>query len=232
MYGRRKPDRPLVSRRRRRGWLNPWLVTGVAVALVAGVGGIAFARTGSSGIAIGPFATLEVQSLDGSGNNKAHPTTWGVAGKPYSRVAPAHYGDGKGSQVSGPNVRSVSDRVFNDETQNVFSERVVSAWGWAFGQFMDHNIGLAQGGTGAASNITFNANDPMEKFKNNLGAIPFTRDAAAPGLVDDGLPGAPGAHGGGGHLHPLVLLPDRLGPRQRAARLLQAALGQRRVDGQ
>ena len=55
MYGRRKPDRPLVSRRRRRGWLNPWLVTGVAVALVAGVGGIAFARTGSSGIAIGPF---------------------------------------------------------------------------------------------------------------------------------------------------------------------------------
>ena len=34
MYGRRKPDRPLVSRRRRRGWLNPWLVTGVAVALV------------------------------------------------------------------------------------------------------------------------------------------------------------------------------------------------------
>ena len=181
MYGRRKPDRPLVSRRRRRGWLNPWLVTGVAVALVAGVGGIAFARTGSSGIAIGPFATLEVQSLDGSGNNKAHPTTWGVAGKPYSRVGPAHYGDGKGSQVSGPNVRSVSDRVFNDETQNVFSERVVSAWGWAFGQFMDHNIGLAQGGTGAASNITFNANDPMEKFKNNLGAIPFTRDAAAPG---------------------------------------------------
>ena len=48
MYGRRKPDRPLVSRRRRRGWLNPWLVTGVAVALVAGVGGIAFARTGST----------------------------------------------------------------------------------------------------------------------------------------------------------------------------------------
>jgi peroxidase len=180
MDGRRKPGRPIFSRRWRRGWLNPWLVTGVAVAMVGGIGGIAFARTGA-GIGVGPFATLEVQSLNGSGNNLAHPNTWGVAGQPYARVTAAHYGDGRGSMMSGPNPRAVSDRIINDVTQNIFSENAVSAWGWAFGQFMDHNIGLAQGGTGAASNIPFNANDPMEKFTDNLGVIPFTRDAAAPG---------------------------------------------------
>jgi peroxidase len=178
---RRKPGRPgiiLAKRRRGRGRLNPWLVIGVTLALVGGVGGIAFARTMTG---VGPFSTLEVQSLNGSGNNLAHPTTWGVAGQPYTRVAAAHYGDGRGSMVGGPNARAVSNRIINDVTQNVFSERAISAWGWAYGQFIDHNIGLARGGTGAASNIAFNANDPMEKFTNNLGVIPFTRDAAAPG---------------------------------------------------
>jgi Animal haem peroxidase/Cellulose binding domain len=122
---------------------------------------------------------FEVRSLDGSGNNVAHPT-WGQTNTPYSRVAPARYGDGRSTLVNGPNARMVSNRIFNDVHQNIFSEDRVSQWGWAWGQFLDHTFGLAQGGTEAA-NIAFNASDPLETFTNNLGTIALNRDEPAPG---------------------------------------------------
>jgi hypothetical protein len=123
-----------------------------------------------------PFA---VQSLDGSGNNVANPT-WGQVGSAYSRVAAANYADGHSQPVAGPNSRLVSNRIFNDDFQNIFSEHRVSQWGWTWGQFLDHTFGLAQGGTETA-NIPFNSSDPLESFSDTLGYIPFTRDAAAAG---------------------------------------------------
>jgi hypothetical protein len=64
---------------------------------------------------------LEVRSLDGGGNNRQNPT-WGLAGTQYSRVAPANYPDGRDQPVGGPNPRYVSNRVFSDLNQNLFSE--------------------------------------------------------------------------------------------------------------
>jgi hypothetical protein len=122
---------------------------------------------------------FEVESLDGSGNNQAHPT-WGKAGTNYIRVAPANYADGHSAMVAGPNVRYVSNRVFNDLGQNVFSERRVTQWGWTWGQFLDHTFGLAASGTDQA-NIPFNKADPIERFSDDIGVIPFTRTQAAPG---------------------------------------------------
>jgi hypothetical protein len=122
---------------------------------------------------------FEVRSLDGSGNNVAHPT-WGQVGTPYTRVAPARYADGLSQPVSGPNSRMVSNRIFNDVHQNVFSEERVSQWGWAWGQFLDHTFGLAEGGTQTA-NIPFNSGDPLESFTDTLGVIPFTRDQPTAG---------------------------------------------------
>src|SRR5262245_24946907 len=81
------------------------------------------------------------RALDGLGNNVAHPS-WGQAGTPYSRVAAPNYADGLGQMVSGPSPRRVSNRIFNDTGQNLFSENDVSQWGWAWGQFIDHDIGL------------------------------------------------------------------------------------------
>jgi len=122
---------------------------------------------------------FELRSLDGSGNNVAHPN-WGQVGTAYTRVAPARFADGRSQPVGGPNSRFVSNRTFNDTNQNIFSEDRVTQWGWAWGQFLDHTFGLAEGGTETA-NIAFNASDPLETFTNNLGVIPFTRDRAAPG---------------------------------------------------
>ena len=168
MDGRRIPSRPA----NRRALFNPLLVLGFALLLVVGVAGGAMAQ-------VNPLAVLEVQSLDGSGNNQAHPD-WGQLNRPYSRVAPVNYADGRTARPTGPNSRFVSNRVFNDVNQNIFSERQETQWSWTWGQFLDHTFGLAQSGT-AAVNIPFNPNDPLETFSNTLGFIPFTRDAASPG---------------------------------------------------
>ena len=144
---------------------------------------LAVAATGTAILAGAPPAQAAVpfpiENLNGAGNNAAHPT-WGQAGTAYSRVGPARYADGRSTPVTGPNSRSVSNRIFNDANQNIFSENRITQWGWTWGQFLDHTFGLAAAGTESA-NIPFNAADPMEAFSDTLGVIPFTRDAAAPG---------------------------------------------------
>ncbi|GAA1824450.1 hypothetical protein GCM10009682_50840 [Luedemannella flava] len=120
-----------------------------------------------------------IQSLNGSNNNSSNPT-WGQAGTNYSRVGNANYADNRSQPVSGPNSRFISNRIFNDSHQNIFSERRITQWGWTWGQFLDHTFGLRDG-NGTTANIPFNSADPMEEFTNTLGYIPFTRSAAAPG---------------------------------------------------
>lgn len=122
-------------------------------------------------------ARIVVPTLDGSGNNQQRPSQ-GAAGRPYTRVAAAAYADGTAAMAGGPSPRYISNRIFNDTGQNIFSARGVSQWAWAWGQFLDHTLGLAQEGTEAAD-LPFDAADPLETFTNDFGAISFTRDAAA-----------------------------------------------------
>ena len=63
---------------------------------------------------------------------------------------------------------------------DLFSPRNVSQWVWAWGQFLDHNFELAEGGSEELP-ISVNQNDPLESFSDTLGMIPFVRDAPAPG---------------------------------------------------
>ncbi|MEA2293743.1 MAG: peroxidase [Solirubrobacteraceae bacterium] len=121
-----------------------------------------------------------VRSLDGNLNNLSHPD-WGQAGTTYPRVAAANYADGRATPVSGPPVRYVSDRIFNDTAQNIFSENGVTQWGAAWGQFLDHTFGLRQETGGESAPLAFNAGDPLEAFHNDLGSMAFSRTPAAPG---------------------------------------------------
>jgi Animal haem peroxidase len=123
--------------------------------------------------------TFEARSLSGAGNNAAHPQ-WGAAGQDYQRIAPARYADGAQQMVEGPNPRYISNRVFNSLGVDLFSERDVSQWAWVWGQFLDHTFGRAEPGSEEAS-IPFDASDPLERFEDTLGVIPFARDAAAAG---------------------------------------------------
>jgi hypothetical protein len=152
------------------------LLSGVCALVTGAVTVLAGASTAQAAV---PF---EIQSLDGSGNNQANPT-WGQVGSAYSRVTAARYADGVGAPVSGPNSRFISNRFHNDVNQNIFNETRLTQWGWTWGQFLDHTFGLraATGSTATTANIPFNSGDPLEVFRNDLGVIPFTRSAAAPG---------------------------------------------------
>jgi hypothetical protein len=120
------------------------------------------------------------RTLDGSGNNVAHPT-WGQAGTQYLRVARPNYADGIGQMVSGPSPRYTSNRIFNDVGQNLFSENNISQWGWAWGQFVDHDIGLRDETPAENAAMPYDKHDPLESFSNDVGSIAFARTPAAPG---------------------------------------------------
>jgi hypothetical protein len=167
------------TRTRRRRLFATVAVTGLVAAGTV-MTGSAIAQT-TSPTAL-PF---EVQSLNGSGNNQANPD-WGLAGNDYSRVAAARYADGLGQVVDSPNARLISNRIFNDTHQNLFSERNATQWGFAWGQFLDHTFGLRLGRLpeqpdGDLAPIPFDPNDPIEEFTNDLGVIGFERSAISPG---------------------------------------------------
>ncbi|MGZ4280643.1 MAG: peroxidase family protein [Gaiellaceae bacterium] len=127
------------------------------------------------------IAPLQPRSLDGGGNNQRH-DDWGKAGTQYLRVAAPNYADGISKTAAGPPTRFVSNRIFNDVGQNLFSENGVSQWGWAWGQFIDHDIGLRDETPAESTPIAYDATDPLEQFKtNDFGAIDFSRTPAAPG---------------------------------------------------
>ncbi len=128
----------------------------------------------------GRTTSAPAASLDGAGNNLEH-SAWGRAGSRYVRVAPARYADGVGTPLAGPPARYVSNRVFNDVGQNLFSENGVSQWGWVWGQFVDHDIGLRVEKGGEKAPIAFARDDALEDFTNDLGTIDFSRTPAARG---------------------------------------------------
>jgi hypothetical protein len=164
------------GRRRRR------LTAALAALIVVGALGISSgsASAEDGGTSDAPILGIwEVQSLNGVNNNLFSPSA-GRAGANYLRIGSARYADGRSTPVTGPNVRNVSNRIFNDTNVNVFSDRGVSQWGFVWGQFLDHTFGLRQE-NGTTANIPFTASDPLESFRNDLGVIPFVRSAAAPG---------------------------------------------------
>ncbi len=109
-----------------------------------------------------------------------HPT-WGKARAVYPRVARASYADGVARMADGPPARYVSNRIFNDVGQNLFSENDVTQWGWVWGQFLDHDFDLRDETHGDPTPIAYDRADPLEAFANDLGGMSFWRTPPAPG---------------------------------------------------
>jgi len=137
------------------------------------------AMCASAGLA-GVAAASPTRTLDGRGNNVRHPT-WGQAGARYLRIAPPAYADGIGRVAPGRPARFVSNRIFNDVGQNLFSENDVTQWGWVWGQFLDHDFGLRDERVIEIEPIGFSAADPLESFRNDFNAIDFWRTPPADG---------------------------------------------------
>src|SRR5262245_10432777 len=120
------------------------------------------------------------RTLDGSGNNLVHPA-WGQVGTQFPRVAAPNYADGIGTMVSGPSPRYLSNRIFNDDGQNLFSENDISQWGWAWGQFVDHDIDLRDETPAENAAMPYDKHDALEDFSNDVGTLGFSRTPAATG---------------------------------------------------
>jgi hypothetical protein len=166
---------------RRRPWQLATLLfvlCGIAVALPVADSGV------DRRAALAELMAQDIRTLDGRGNNAGVPVH-GAAGTPYPRVANPAYPDGTGAMMAGPPPRYVSNRIFNDLGQNLFSENDASQWVWIWGQFVDHEIGLRDSTPGEDAPIPFDANDPLERYRNDLGVIGFHRTPAAPGTGTD-----------------------------------------------
>ena len=155
-----------------------WWVALVSVFVL--VAAMATAAGGTPRTQVPTVSSFLFRSIDGSGNNVFRPT-WGQAGTNYLRVAPTHYTNGINSIDDTVNARYISNRIFNDLGQNIFSENDISQWGWAWGQFLDHDMGLRDETPGESTPIPFDSRDPLERFTNDLDALAFSRTPAAPG---------------------------------------------------
>ncbi len=122
---------------------------------------------------------LNPPALDGSGNNARKPSL-GAANTVYRRIAPAYYSDGIGTMAHGPNLRYISNRVFADGAQNIFSENGVTQWAYNWAQFIDHSIGLKESGKEEVS-LIFDEQEPLEKFSNSSQSLKINRSAIANG---------------------------------------------------
>lgn len=127
--------------------------------------------------------TIDFQSYrtyDGSNNNLSNPT-WGAAGTNLLRVAGVGYADGISAPggVDRPNPRDVSNSLFaQDGLLN--DPLTLSDFCWAWGQFIDHDIGLTPDG-GEPAFIQVPTGDPF--FDPNAGGhaiIPMMRNIFDP----------------------------------------------------
>ncbi|MBI3821747.1 MAG: carboxypeptidase regulatory-like domain-containing protein [Planctomycetes bacterium] len=103
-----------------------------------------------------------VESLDGTGNNLAHPT-WGSDNADLLRIAPAAYTDGISSPAGAnrPSARVISNTVAA-QSDDIINNRDLSAFIYAWGQFIDHDLDLTTSASPATPfNILVPKGDPQ-----------------------------------------------------------------------
>jgi hypothetical protein len=120
------------------------------------------------------------RTYNGTGNNLAFPE-WGAAGENLLRVTDIGYAD----QVSAPggvdraNPRVISNELFAQD--GPINDRMrLSDYCWAFGQFIDHDIGLTPEGPEPMF-IEVPAGDPwFDPFSSGQAIIPMHRNITDP----------------------------------------------------
>lgn len=86
---------------------------------------------------------LPTYSIDGTGNNVSQ-VEWGSTQEKLLRLAKAEYGDSISSPNGSdrPSARAISNAIADQGSQDIISDRDLSAFMYAWGQFIDHDIGL------------------------------------------------------------------------------------------
>lgn len=104
---------------------------------------------------------LPTYSVDGTGNNKAQ-AEWGRTNEDLLRLAKAEYADGVSSPAgtNRPSAREISNVLSDQGDADIISKQDLSAFVYAWGQFIDHDISLTPTGTSEAFNIAVPKGDP------------------------------------------------------------------------
>lgn len=91
---------------------------------------------------------IAVASLDGTGNNIAHPD-WGSTAEQLLRRSPVAYTDGIStpSGADRPNARAISNALAANPIDGITNDREYSAFVYAWGQFLDHDLSLSEAAT-------------------------------------------------------------------------------------
>jgi hypothetical protein len=115
-----------------------------------------------------PARSAAYRPIDEVGNNVANPTL-GTAGTDLQRISPAAYADGKSapSLAGNPSARVISD-ILNNQSEptnpsqdfNTVDARSLSDFGYAFGQFIDHDLDLTPTNPNETLQILADPNDP------------------------------------------------------------------------
>jgi peroxidase len=140
---------------------------------------------GGSGGSSGP--SLLFRSIDGSGNNLAHPD-WNKANTDFARATPAEFaGDDGHTMVGGPNPRDISNIVVAGHGDDA-NPQGLSGMMYAWGQFVDHDLDL-EAVTGTAGDATIHLSGPDPDLPG-VTEIPLSRADIDPATGTAAKPGA------------------------------------------
>ncbi|CAB9507447.1 Peroxidasin homolog [Seminavis robusta] len=109
-----------------------------------------------------PFDETNVRTYDGS--DRLPVDNYGKAHESLARLVPAFYPDDTGETIESTfNPRDVSNTVCAQDVTTL-SDRGLSAMVWQFGQLLDHDIGLTEGGA-AFGDASVSCNDQDDMFR-------------------------------------------------------------------
>jgi hypothetical protein len=106
----------------------------------------------------GPIPTY---SIDGTGNNVSQ-VEWGSTNEQLLRLVKAQYADGISTPngADRPSARAISNAIGDQGSQDIISDRNLAAFVYAWGQFIDHDIGLTPTGGSEKLSIPVPKGDP------------------------------------------------------------------------
>ena len=104
---------------------------------------------------------IPTYSVDGTANNVAQ-SEWGSTQEKLLRLAKAEYGDSISTPngANRPSAREISNTIADQGSEDIISNRNLSAFMYAWGQFIDHDIGLTPTASTESMSIAVPAGDP------------------------------------------------------------------------
>jgi hypothetical protein len=118
------------------------------------------------------------RSYDGTGNNLAHPQ-WGSTDEQLLRLVAAAYADGLSAPAGAtrPSARLISNAIVAHPEDEMPIATRLSAYGYLWGQFIDHDLDLTPGASPAEPfNITVPTGDPyFDPDSTGTQVIPLNR---------------------------------------------------------